>query len=65
MIDRQFFVDPGDVVFSYQVAPELLDVQVFPLFITAASLVPSEEEVMDCQFFVDPGDVVFSVHVLP
>ena len=37
--------------------PEDVDVQILPLLITAASFVPSSEEVIDIQFFVDPTEV--------
>ena len=36
--------------------PEDIDVQILPLLITAASFVPSSEEVIDIQFFVDPTE---------
>ena len=48
-------------VFSVHVAPESVEVQMFPTS-TAASLVPSLDEVMDCQLLPLPVEV-FSVHV--
>ena len=60
---RQSFVLPTDVS-SVQVAPESADVQMFPLSTTAASFVPSLEEVMPNQDFVLPTDVS-SVQVAP
>ena len=49
-------------------APESVEVQMFPpelSNVTAASFVPSLDEVMDFQAFVLPGEAVFSVHVAP
>ena len=50
-------------------APESVEVQIFPpafvTCVTAASLVPSLDEVMDAHSFVLPGEAVFSVHVAP
>ena len=57
------FVLPTEVS-SVQVAPESVEVQIFPSYIIAASLVPSLEDVMACQFFVLPTDVS-SVQVAP
>jgi len=51
-----FFVLPTEVS-SVQVAPESAEVQMFPPSATAASLVPSLEEVMLCQSFVLPTEV--------
>ena len=45
-------------------APASVDVQMLPLQTTAASLVPSLDEVMELQSFALPVDV-FSVHVAP
>ena len=50
-------------VFSVHVAPESVEVQMFPWKTTAASLVPSLDEAMDCQLL--PPVEVFSVHVAP
>ena len=36
----------GELVFSFQVAPESTESQILPFQVTAASLVPSLEEVM-------------------
>ena len=41
----QYFALPVEVT-SVHVAPELVDVQMLPLLITAASLVPSLEDVI-------------------
>ena len=49
---------------SVQVAPESVEVQMFPLLTVAASLVPSLEDAMPLQFFVLPTDVS-SVQVAP
>jgi hypothetical protein len=46
------------------VAPESVEVQMFPLLTTAASLAPSLDEVMETQPLVLPTEV-FSVHVAP
>ena len=46
-------------------APESVEVQMFPNETAAASLVPSLEEVMESHCFLLPGDAVFSVHVAP
>ena len=51
-------------VFSVHVAPESVEVQMFPWKTTAASLVPSLDEAMDCQLLPLPVEV-FSVHVAP
>ncbi len=45
--DQVSIIPPG--LRSVQLAPEVLDVQMFPLYTTAASLVPSLEEVMPYQ----------------
>ena len=63
VMEFQAFVLPGEAVFSVHVAPESVEVQMFPFRTTAASLVPSLEEVMEYQFFPLPGEAVFSVHV--
>ena len=49
---------------SVHVAPESVEVQMFPLLTTAASLAPSLDEVMETQPLVLPTEV-FSVHVAP
>ena len=43
-----------------QVSPESLDVQMFPLWTAAASLVPSLDDVINAQFFVLALDVQVS-----
>ena len=48
VMDFQFFVPPTELS-SVHVAPESVEVQMFPLLTTAASLVPSLDEVMDRQ----------------
>ena len=45
-------------------APESVEVQIFPLVTTAASLVPSLDDVMEVQFFALPVEVL-SIHVAP
>ena len=45
-------------VFSVHVAPEFVEVQMFPLSTTAASLVPSLDEVMEYQSFTPRGGVL-------
>ena len=50
VMEYQAFVLPGDAVFSVHVAPEFVEVQMFPpelQITTAASLVPSLDEVME------------------
>jgi hypothetical protein len=54
VMERQFLVAP--VVRSVQVAPEFVEVYMYPFCTTAASLVPSEDEVMENQF-LDPAEV--------
>ena len=50
---------------AVHVAPLLSEVHIVPpLVATAASFVPSSDEVMDCQSFV-PSPTVISVHVSP
>ena len=51
------FVLPGEAVFSVQVAPESVEVQMFPPSTTAASLVPSLDEVMPRQALELPTEV--------
>lgn len=54
------------VVSFVQVAPESVEVQMSPPNATAASFVPSEEEVIDCQLKpLALVPVVLSVHVAP
>ena len=63
VIDLQSSPLPAEVS-SVHVAPESVEVQMFPpLLTTAASLVPSLDEVIDHQICA-PVEV-FSVHVLP
>jgi hypothetical protein len=57
------FVLPTEVS-SVQVAPESVEVQMFPPSTTAVSFVPSLEEVMLPQYFVLPTEVS-SVQVAP
>ena len=57
------FVLPTEVS-SVQVAPEFVEVQMFPALTTAASLVPSLEDAMLCHHFVLPTEVS-SVQVAP
>jgi len=59
----QLFVPPKEV-FSVQVAPELVEVQMFPPQTVAASLVPSLDDVMPIQFFVTTMEVS-SIQVTP
>ena len=47
------FVDPTEVS-SVQVTPELIEIQMLPPSTTAASFVPSAEDVIDVQVFLDP-----------
>ena len=66
VMEYQFLVLPTEVS-SVHVAPESVEVQMFPLialFTTAASLAPSLDEVMDPQLLVLPTEVS-SVHVAP
>ena len=60
---RHSFVLPTEVS-SIQVAPESVEVQMFPPKTVAASLVPSLEDVMSYQSFVLPTEVS-SVQVAP
>ena len=53
---NQAFVLPTDVS-SVHVAPESVDVQMFPLVTVAASLVPSLEDVMSYHCLVLPTEV--------
>jgi hypothetical protein len=62
-MERQPFALPTEVS-SVHVAPESVEVQMFPLQQLAASLVPSLDEVMECQSLPLPVEV-FSVHVAP
>ena len=65
VMEYQFLVLPTEVS-SVHVAPESVEVQMFPLialFTTAASLAPSLDEVMEYQPLVLPGEAVSSVHV--
>ena len=63
VMEYQFLVLPTEVS-SVHVAPESVEVQMFPLLTTAASLAPSLDEVMETQPLVLPTEV-FSVHVAP
>ena len=63
VMERQPFVLPTEVS-SVHVAPESVEVQMFPIQILAASLVPSLDEVMEFHSFPLPVEV-FSVHVAP
>ena len=63
VIERQYLPLPVEVS-SVHVAPESVEVQMFPTSTVAASLVPSLDEVMDCQLLPLPVEV-FSVHVAP
>ena len=56
VIPFQDFVLPTEVS-SVQVAPESVEVQMFPGETAAASLVPSLEDVICCQDFVLPTEV--------
>ena len=59
VMEYQFLVLPTEVS-SVHVAPESVEVQMFPLialFTTAASLAPSLDEVMDPQLLVLPTEV--------
>ena len=65
-MDSQFLPPPVEV-FSVHVAPESAEVQMFPPFAsatTAASLVPSLDEVMEVHEYIEPVEVS-SVHVAP
>ena len=53
------------LVSSFQVAPESADVQMFPVWTTAATLVPSAEHVMERQVLVLPMLVSACVQVVP
>ena len=53
----------GEPIESDHVTPESDEVYIWPTFTTAASLMPSAEEVIDRQFFT--GDVVETIHVAP
>ena len=55
----QLFVPPTEV-FSVQVAPESVEVQMFPLGTTRASLVPSLEDVMVRQYIPPKGFAMLS-----
>jgi hypothetical protein len=59
VIASHFFVEPMDVI-SVHVAPESVDVQMLPLYSTAASFVPSWLEVIDRQTFPDAREVQVS-----
>jgi len=63
-MEYQFFALPGEAVFSVHVAPESVEVQMFSALTTAASLVPSLDEVMEYHFLMLPTEVS-SVHVPP
>jgi hypothetical protein len=60
---NQYFVLPTEV-FSVQVAPESVEVQMFPFKTVAASFVPSLDDVMPYHSFVLPTEMS-SVQVAP
>ena len=62
-MEYHFFVLPTEVS-SVHVAPEFVEVQMFPPSTQAASLVPSLDDVMENHFFVLPTEVS-SFHVAP
>jgi len=67
-MDVQFLVTfIGAVVGTWvQVTPLLVEVYIYPLAATAASFVPSGDEVIDCQFlFTFIGEDVTSIQFTP
>ena len=62
-MDFQCFALPMKV-YSVHESPESVEVQMFPPQTTAASLVPSLDEVMELHCFPLPVEL-FSVHVAP
>ena len=63
VMEYQLFGLPVEV-FSVHVAPESVEVQMFPPLTTVASLVPSLDEVIEVHHFPVPVKT-YSVHVAP
>ena len=61
----QFLGDPGLDVFSVQVVPELVELQMLPLLTAAVRNTPSSDMAMPAQTLTLPGLEVFSVQVAP